>query len=254
MTLKVHLQRIGWVITFTQADLSEMKKREWIKCKEQLYVFFTEEIHWTFGLNTKMLNNDDIVALGNLISQATPSDDNDLVMDEDCTDQVLALATNDRATWLNALRIEDGRHIQEGVLRFLQSVQSGDDDHDSFVHFDIYELTRAWSDSPDRLGDLAPLAAARLLLYFIAAGVDKSQIQTCPECSTVFLATRQPTADRVNHCSSRCAQKYASKEYRKRQGDKLRAKERERSHRRHVAKQRRKLGPNVKVARRPRRG
>ena len=44
----------------------------------------------------------------------------------------------------------------------------------------------------------------------------------------------------------------ATRSYRKRKADELKVKERERSHKRFVAKQRQQYGPNVKVVRRAR--
>jgi hypothetical protein len=73
------------------------------------------------------------------------------------------------------------------------------------------------------------------------------RIQRCqePECSKVFLAERK----NQKYCSHRCANKAASRTYRKAHGKERAARERARYER----KVKERAGPSVKVARRPRR-
>ena len=196
----------------------------------------------------KPLTNDQIIALGYLIAEATQTGDNDYVMSEECIEPILALAEKKTDQWQKTLTRQHVTYIQEGFRQFLKAAQS--EEFSNFIEFNSAELTTSWDDDP--VIDFAPLAVARLLLYLLAASIEKNQIRTCPECEKIFLVRRRPRPDKTYHCSNRCAQRYASKEYRKRNKDELGVEERERSHRRHVEKQRRKYGPKVKVERRPR--
>jgi len=88
--------------------------------------------------------------------------------------------------------------------------------------------------------------------YLVRSGILGSQLRYCPKCERIFLLKRKPRPDKEFYCSLRCSRLAATHAYRKRKAEELKVKERERSHRRHVAKQRRQFGPNVKVERRPR--
>ena len=249
MTLPDILKMAELAIDFAHVDLNALREGDWLTLKERLFDFFTEEIEWSLAARRRPLTNGQIITLASLIEDPMRSVDfdSDYILNEDCVEPVLALAGKDSATWQETLTRVHGGYIQEGFRRFLKAAQT--EEFSDFIQFDSQELTYDWDDS---MVDLAPRAAARLQLYLVAGGVHKDQIRTCPECKKIFLAKRRPRADKKYHCSNRCAQRYASKEYRKRTKEELRSKERERSHLRHVAKQRRKHGPNVKVERRPR--
>jgi hypothetical protein len=88
----------------------------------------------------------------------------------------------------------------------------------------------------------------------VASGVLRSQIRRCPndDCARIFLSRRQPRPDRESHCSAKCAQLAATRRYRQKKADELKAKDRTRGRRRYVAKQQKRFGASVKVATRPR--
>jgi hypothetical protein len=92
--------------------------------------------------------------------------------------------------------------------------------------------------------------------YLVRSGILGQQLRICPECKRIFILKRRPRVDMEFHCSLRCSRLAATRRYREKLSKKdsgvVRAKERERSHGRYVAKQQRKYGPNVKVDRRPR--
>lgn len=119
-------------------------------------------------------------------------------------------------------------------------------------------LTEGWhtlsSDSPDSpfkhsvfTKDLRSNFDSAFIAHLIGSQVTRAQIRPCPECRRIFLVKMKPRADMKYHCSNRCSRIAANKTYQ----DKLKG-EKERSRRRYVEGQRRKLGPKVKVARRPR--
>jgi len=86
------------------------------------------------------------------------------------------------------------------------------------------------------------------------SGYTMSGSPTTRECQRILLLSRRPRHNKKFHCSLRCSRNAATRSYRERlaraKGEETMEKERERSHRRYVAKQRRKLGPNVSVSRR----
>lgn len=88
--------------------------------------------------------------------------------------------------------------------------------------------------------------------YLVSSGIVAGQIRKCPTCGRIFLLKRKPRPDKEFHCNIRCSRLAATRHYRKKKAPDLKAKERERSHRRYVDKQRRKHGPRVRVERRPR--
>ena len=247
MTLLKLLEMAELAIDCAQVDLNALRDGEWLTLKEKLFDFFTDEIEWLLATRSKPLTNDQIIKLGRLIAEARPADDNDNVINADCVEPLLALAGKHSAEWQETLTREHGTYIQEGFRQFLEAAQT--EEFSDIIELDLQELAHSWHDSAI---DFAPLAATRLQLFLLAAGLQKDQIRTCPECQKIFLVRRRPRADKKYHCSNRCAQQYASREYRKRTKEELRSKERERSRQRYVAKQRRKLGPNVKVERKPR--
>ncbi len=91
-----------------------------------------------------------------------------------------------------------------------------------------------------------------LASYLISSGIIAGQIRKCPTCGRIFLLKRKPRPNVEFHCSLKCSRLAATRRYRQKNVGGLKAKERERGHRRYVAKQRRRLGSKVKVRRMPR--
>lgn len=94
--------------------------------------------------------------------------------------------------------------------------------------------------------------------YLTTSGVLRGQLRVCPECRRIFLVKRRPRSDLELHCSLRCSRLAATRRYRKKlmkeKGEEVRAKERERSHRRYKERVRQKPGHALsKVERKPRR-
>ena len=95
------------------------------------------------------------------------------------------------------------------------------------------------------------------LSNILAAGsVAPSQFRRCPECERIFLLGRMPDPKKKYFCSPKCSSKHTSRTYyerlKKGGGEAFKAKRRETSHQSHVKKQQKKYGSIVKVARRPR--
>lgn len=91
-----------------------------------------------------------------------------------------------------------------------------------------------------------------LASYLVSSGIMAGQIRKCPTCGRIFLYKRKPRPDVTFHCSIKCSRLEATRRYRQKKRDGLKAQERDRSHRRYVRKQQRKYGPNVRVKRLPR--
>src|SRR5262245_38393321 len=96
----------------------------WLTLKERLYDFFTAEIEWSLAPRPKPLTNDQIITLGYLIAEATPTGDNDYVMSEECIEPILALAEKKTDQWQKTLTRQHVTYIQEGFRQFLKAAQS----------------------------------------------------------------------------------------------------------------------------------
>src|SRR5918995_7180344 len=166
MTLSGLLKMAELAIDCAQVDLNAMTDGEWLTLKERLYEFFTAEIQWSLAPRPKPITNDQIITLGYLIAGATPTEVNDYVMNEECIEPMLALAEKKSAQWQKTLTREQATYIQEGFRRFLKAAQT--EEFPDFIEFNLAELTHDWDES---IGDLAPLAVARLLLYLVAGDV-----------------------------------------------------------------------------------
>jgi len=247
-----HIKKVEWAIQVCQSDLNNLRDGDWLNLKEELYEFLTEEIEWSFGLRLQNLNNYDVVQLGILIVLSVdPSLKPSQIKKEDL-DQVMALANKDRRLWNRTLRIENAQIINGVLWSMIKSIQS--DDYPNFIHFNpridspMLTWNRSMNDRPTNIRDLitgstgrpflfrytlAGIASRRLKLYLIATGLEKSQIQTCPECSRVFVVKRKPRPDVTHHCSKTCAQLAATRRYRGKNKAKVKAGDRDRSHRRY---------------------
>jgi hypothetical protein len=248
LTRQSHITKVAWAIELAQKDLEQLTDGDWLNLKNELFDFLTAEIEWSFGVNAKRLRNEDIVALGQLITEArTDLNDVDrydidkMIVEEEDQLKAIALADQDRNGWNHLVTVENMRGIREHLREMLDWVQT--EDYSSFIDFEFPPPQDDW---------LPCTVGARFRLYLIAAGVDKSQIRSCPECKRVFLAKIKPQSEKVYYCTHRCAQIVASRAYRERNKNKLKPRERERKRRRYVEEQRRKHGPNVKVERKPR--
>jgi len=196
-------------------------------------------MEWSFGLKPQNLNNDDIMYLGDLIVSSKPGKIEDHVENRQCVNQMMALIKKDRKLWNRTLRIEDAQQIKKRFCYLIKSIQS--DDYTNFIHHYHYpyggiELMKGI------YSDLAPRAIARLQLYLIASGLEKSQIQNCPECSRVFVVKRKPRPDVTHHCSNSCSQLPATRRYREKNKAKVQAGDRDRSRRRYQQGVRQKPG------------
>jgi hypothetical protein len=98
--------------------------------------------------------------------------------------------------------------------------------------------------SPAELGlsvyDKVEAACVATVLHVIGSRVRQEQFLRCPECGTIFLASRKPRPDRRHHCSLKCSRGAASRRYREKLQAQGRRNERERASRRYEAKIRQK--------------
>ena len=89
----------------------------------------------------------------------------------------------------------------------------------------------------------------RINLYRLLDGLPCSSVQMCPGCGRFFLNLSKR---RKKFCSPRCMWRVHAEDRRQRDPEGYRASQREIMRKRYETKKKKKLGPNVKVARRPR--
>jgi hypothetical protein len=224
-----HITKVAWAIELAQKDLEQLSEGDWLNLKNELFDFLTAEIEWSFGVNAKRLRNEDIVALGQLITEArTALDDFDrdhihkIIMEEEDQLKAIALADQDRKRWNHLVTVENTQRIQGHLREMLDWIQT--EDYNSFIELG-FPFPEDW---------LPLTVGARFQLYLVAAGVDKSQIRSCSECKRIFLTRIKPQSEKVYYCTHRCAQIVASRAYRERNKDKLKPRERKRKRRRYV--------------------
>ena len=144
-----------------------------------------------------------------------------------------ALDARDKNEWVEVVDRKTVERTQAVLKETLDDALT----QTSFLHpdtdRDLYYDSHSTKD--DSLPDIA---IARLCSYLIAGSIEPGQIRTCDQCKMIFLAKRKPSPRKKSYCSTRCAQLCATRAYRKRNQAKLKTKERERSHHRYVAKQR----------------
>lgn len=247
-----YIEKIEWAIWLYHVDLKSLTDGGWLKLKEELYDYFTEDLEWSFASAGRSLTKEDITALADLIETSETrfpdgfDDAGDLFEPDDCARRC-ALDERNKKAWVNLVDARTVEHTRAALKAALDDALT----QVSFLHPDtdreFYDAeSHGYED--DTLPDIA---IARLRSYLVAAAVEPGQIRTCDECKMIFLAKRKPSPKKKSYCSSRCAQLSATRAYRKRNQAKLKAKERERSRSRYVAKQRKKH-PNAKVKRVPR--
>jgi len=226
-------ERLQWLISLSEKNLDEMPDWEWPKIKAELYQYL---LPW---------------AGEGMIRHILRADENS-----------------------GAISRETVIETQGEVKRVLQTIASASaklrelpTNNLSLHHLDIplRELTlRIVSANPldeFRCQFEGPLTSKvfMILSNILASGnIKRSQLRLCPECKRIFLLRRKPDPKKQYFCSSRCSSKASSRVYyQKLKGEKaeeVNSKKRERSHRQYKEKFRKKHGPNVKVARRPRNG
>src|SRR5262245_36591988 len=121
-----HIAKVAWAIELAQKDLGQLTAGDWLNLKSELFDFLTTEIEWSFGVNVKRLRNEDIVALGQLIAEAsTALSDfhreyiNKIIVEEDDQQKAIALADQDRNGWNQLVTVEDTQRVQRHLREML---------------------------------------------------------------------------------------------------------------------------------------
>jgi len=260
---KVDIKNLEWAIWFSQADVSSLRAGDWINLKEDLYDFIDID-------RVKTAQN--IVAM---FSQTKPEDyiaevkkdfcdsttETDIVaIQGELKKRLLGFAYfqgEDEGELLRRMRhlvVNPGSAQEKPVMSPRQyiPITDGSIGVQGFRPNEPFWQLLSFGQQPN-LQAKVDLALFRRL---VSSGILRSQLRICPECRRIFLIHRKPRTDMAFQCSIRCSRNAATRRYRERlakqNSEEVRSKERERSHRRHVEKQRRKHGPHVKVERRPR--
>jgi len=232
---KIDIKNLEWAIWFSQVDLSGLRVGDWINLKEDLYDF----IHTNTVLDIEFLA---------VVFPATKPEDHIAEHKKDFCDSTtetdIVAIQGELKKRLFGFAYPKGKPqvlrttncmIVVGALTpnepFRQDLSFGRQNLQAKVDFALFRR-------------------------LVSSGILRSQLRTCPECGRIFLIHRKPRTDMTFQCSIRCSRNAATRRYRERLAkqnpERVRDEERERSHRRYVAKQRRKLGAKTKVSRRPR--
>jgi hypothetical protein len=255
-----HIKTLEWAIRFCQANLSALREGDWINLKEDLYEFIE------YGQHTAAL-----------LKAIFPDQDNPggELKSEFCkrtTEKEIAEVQGGLKRRLSGFAYSRGeqevallrklRHLDTASVRFpfvkdflpvqRLRITSGTIELQGFRPNEPFRQMISFGPKPN----LQIKVDLALFRHLVSSGILRGQLRTCPECGRIFLLRRKPRSDQTFQCSLRCSRNAATRRYRERlameHGQEVKAQERERSHRRYVAKQRRKYGPKVKVERRPR--
>jgi hypothetical protein len=250
---KVHIKNLEWAIWFCQVDLSGLRGGDWINLKEDLYDFVD-------------IDRAKAASSLSLMFPATKYEDYESEVKKEFCDKTtetdIVKIQGELKKRLLGFAYSKGENETEllrrvghrGVISTVQDIPitNGKIGVQGFKPNEPFLQILSFGHQPN-LQAKVDLALFRRLVF---SGILRSQLRICPECERIFLIRRKPRTDMTFQCSIRCSRNAATRRYRERltkeNSEQVRSKERERSHHRHVEKQRRKYGPNVKVERRPR--
>ena len=249
---KQHIKHLEWAIWFCQADLSTLRVGDWINVKEDLYEFTDYKLNRRAILNLTFPNQGDIAA------------EYQKDFCETTTEKEIAQVQGGLRKRLLGFAYSKGE--QEGVV--LRKIRDWSNECVPVQRLPItsgrMEVGGLKPNQPfyqaiyfGREPNLQRKVELALFHHLSSSGILRGQLRTCPECGRIFLIGRKPRSDQTFQCSLRCSRNAATKRYRQRlakeRGEEVKAHERERSHRRYVAKQRKKFpGRKVRIQRRPR--
>lgn len=211
-----HTKRLEWFIWFCQADLNAFSRGDWLNALDFAYDFYN------FGDPDAPLHR------GGFDIAVTPETMIDF------QPRVLGV--------LKRLAIHPQQPDPEQYGPLIQAE----------VTIGAFGADEPFEQKMDCTMELTRLGYLSLYRHLVSSGIVRGQLRVCPQCRRIFLSKRRPRADKTLHCSLKCSRLAATHRFRQRQREQLKSKERDRSHRRYVAKQRRKLGEKTKVVRRQR--
>jgi hypothetical protein len=217
-----HIKQVQWAVWLSQASLTGLRPGDWQNLREDFWEFITVPRWWT-----------GMIMLPSGKTQ------------EEYLEKLSNEAIGEIQKWLRSDLLRYSAHDSVVLGTGIKPKQI----EFNFTAFGIDSYFQVLMQAGD------PITDARLSLGFHLVGgvITPSSIRSCPQCEQLFVRERKLREDISNHyCSTRCARNAAAQAYRTREGAKLKASERDRSHRRYVSQTRRTVGPNVKVKRRPR--
>jgi hypothetical protein len=233
-----HIRRLEWAIWLSQVNLNGFRDGDWLNLQQD----FREHIASSFSAS---------------IAGVVP-------IPQEHVDELVvsSLATKAKQGELEKLQ----RSIKEDLKKIAYSGENEPSDLLPVTTFPIEEasiVVEGYSpNEPFKLSISTQAGTGFMIqrvLYedLVGSRIIRGQLRICPVCQAVFLIKRKPRADKHLHCSLKCSRLAATRRYRKKQaekyGEQVKAKERERSHRRHVTRQQKRFpGRKVKVQRRPR--
>ena len=228
-----HMERLQWVVLLSQMDLNALREGDRMNLKEELYEF----IYGKGFLN---------VPGGGIQRTVTYQDD-----------RFRVTRLSEKASFVKKISPQFVREVQAFIKRCLLSIANSQDNYPLSIEFPLEKglLSVSANDSSQPFSiswtsGFKLAANVAFLIHLAGSGVTKDMIRTCPQCQGLFILKRKPRRDRNFYCSPRCSRNAATIAYRTRKKAELMDKERKRSKRRYLDKQRRKYGPNVKVAKR----
>jgi hypothetical protein len=235
---------LEWGIRFTRAELETCRPGDWLNWKEDAYDFLYGE-----DLGAR-LSSPGMAKQRKAKSSASEQGEPEL--------------PEAKAGFVAAVDEDEIKGIRTVLKDLLSEITSANDETIIIDKFNFREIA-VWLPNPgvrfpfspafinENLNDLARMS---LIVHLAGSGLTREQIRNCPECRKAFIIKRKPREDKNHHCSTHCARLAATMKYRNAQvgskAEEAKRKDRERSHQHYVKKQVAKYGPNVKVARMPR--
>jgi hypothetical protein len=210
MTNAEFLEKLKWAIRLAQEDGQTFRERDWIKNKEDL-IDFVRDSGTPLAITGSGWSNPKTVRKW-----------------------VAAIQTGLREHFAKLAQASAVKAVERRLQPTLEDVGIKFPVHGSFT-------VGAFTGGPYRLlvktDRHETQVYSALASYLVSSGIVAGQIRRCVTCSRLFLQERKPRSDVKNfHCSQKCAGATASKNYRKRHADKLKANERDRSHKRYAKK------------------
>jgi predicted RNA-binding Zn ribbon-like protein len=214
-----YIKKLEWAISLSQKNLQDLREGDWLNLQEELYEFVCDP------------------------DPKAPADYQKKIFFKKATLGSIEAIQRELRTRFDQCVEMCGTWKKEGL-----SAVFG-------INFDVTKAkVHLIAGTPDFLfqqrvscEDLKTEVLLELANVLVVSGVMISQIRRCPnpDCVRLFLMRMKPRADRNFYCSRRCSGLAATRKYRGKRTEDLRAKDRDR----YEKKQKQRLGVRTKVGR-----
>jgi hypothetical protein len=214
-----YIKKLEWAISLSQKNLQDLREGDWLNLREELYEFLR-------GPEAPADLRKEIFFKRATLSSIKAIQGELKTRFDQCVDMY--------TSW------EKGG-LKEAILGIAPFDVSG-----ATVHLTAQSPDLSFHQTVS-CEDLKTEVLLKLNNLLEVSGVIMSQIRRCPDadCGRLFLLRMKPRADRNFYCSRRCSGLAATREYRRKKEEELRAKDRGR----YAKKQRQKYGATTRVGR-----